>query len=233
MLTSRSNWFYSYQQNIVNGKSFSLRARSLNSALYWGAQMFGGSAIGLICDFVPASRPKRALIAWCFVFVMGNVIMGGGLAYQNVFEVHEKAAELNWIDFADSKVYVGPAFLYIFYGMLDAFWQGFAYWLLGSLCNTPKEAARFVGVYKSMQCVGGAVAYRLTANHLASRKQFISNWVIIAAALVFALPAVLKVTEPTDMEKRGEFLSDEDDAPGAKHKIAADEHLHQVQSAHQ
>ncbi len=74
-------------------------------------------------------------------------------------------------DFSDAKLYVGPCFLYIFYGMYDAFWQGFTYWLLGALCNTPKEAARFVAVYKTMQSVGGAVAYRLTANHLSARKQ--------------------------------------------------------------
>lgn len=114
--------------------------------------MFGGAAIGLICDMPWFTRPRRALCAWAFVFVMGNVIMGGGLAYENWFEAQDK---LNFIDFSDGKLYVGPAFLYIFYGMLDAFWQGFAYWMLGALCNTPKEAARFVGVYKSMQCVGG------------------------------------------------------------------------------
>ncbi|KAF8861274.1 hypothetical protein BDZ45DRAFT_671870 [Acephala macrosclerotiorum] len=30
-----ANVFYSYQQNSVNGKSFTLRTRSLNGALYW------------------------------------------------------------------------------------------------------------------------------------------------------------------------------------------------------
>lgn len=213
-----ANWFYSYQQNIVNGGSFTLRARSLNSALYWAAQMLGGAAIGLILDMPWFNRPKRALCGWTFVFVTGNIIMGGGLAYQLWFE---KQGRRNFIDFSDSKLFVGPCFLYIFYGMLDAFWQGFAYWMLGALCNTPKEAARFVGVYKSMQCVGGAIAFRLTANHLSERKQFISNWAIVAGALVCALPAVLKVTEPTEMEARGEFLSQEEDRPGARTKLEA------------
>ncbi|KLT40781.1 putative MFS transporter [Cutaneotrichosporon oleaginosum] len=214
-----ANWFYSYQQNIVNGGSFTLRARSLNSALYWAAQMFGGMAIGLILDMPWFSRPKRALCGWAFVFVTGNVIMGGGLAYQKWFDAQGKK---NFIDFSDSKLYVGPCWLYIWYGALDAFWQGFAYWMLGALCNTPKEAARFVGVYKSMQCVGGAVAFRLTANHLSSMKQFISNWAIVAGALIFALPAVLRVTEPTETEAKGLFVSEEDDRPGAQNKKAAE-----------
>ena len=161
-----ANWFYSYQQNIVNGQSFTLRTRSLNSALYWAAQMFGGVAIGFLLDMPWFTRPKRAMIGWAFVFITGNVIMGGGLAFENRF-----GHTTERIDFTDSKLYVGPCFLYIFYGMFDAFWQGYTYWLLGALCNIPKEAARFVAVYKTMQCVGGAVAYRLTANHLGRRKQ--------------------------------------------------------------
>ncbi|KAG6852394.1 hypothetical protein C0991_012427, partial [Blastosporella zonata] len=34
-----ANFFYSYQQNSVNGATFTLRARSLNGAMYWIAQM--------------------------------------------------------------------------------------------------------------------------------------------------------------------------------------------------
>lgn len=184
--------------------------------------MFGGAAIGLILDMPWFNRPKRALCGWVFVFVTGNAIMGGGLAYELWFE---KQGRIQFIDLTDSKLYVGPCFLYIFYGMFDAFWQGFAYWMLGALCNTPKEAARYVGVYKSLQCVGGAVAFRLTANHLAPMKQFTFNWAMTGAALLVALPAVIMVTEPTEMEARGEFLSQEEDLPGAKTKLqAAEQH---------
>jgi cyanate permease len=96
--------------------------------------------------------------------------------------------------------------------------QGFCYWMLGALCNTPKEAARFTGVYKTMQCVGAAIAFRLTANHLSGMKQFISNWAIIFGALIVALPAVLRITEPTETEAKGHIMSEEDDRPGASHK---------------
>jgi hypothetical protein len=46
--------------------------------------------------------------------------MGGGLAYQKWFD---RQGQKNYIDFSDAQLYVGPCFLYIFYGMLDAFWQ--------------------------------------------------------------------------------------------------------------
>ena len=78
-----ANWFYSYQQNVVNALNFTLRARSLNSSLYWAAQMFGGVIIGFICDMPRVQRPRRALVGWIFLFITGNVIMGGGLAFEN------------------------------------------------------------------------------------------------------------------------------------------------------
>ena len=70
---------------MVNAANFTLRARSLNSSLYWAAQMVGGVIIGLICDMPRVTRPWRAIAGWVFVFVTGNVIMGGGLAFQNWF----------------------------------------------------------------------------------------------------------------------------------------------------
>lgn len=113
-----ANWFYSYQQNIVNGSSFDLDGRALNSALYWMAQMLGAFIMGYICDMPWFSRPKRALIAWAFLFVFGNIVMGGGLAFELVREGHAK----NWIQFKTSE-YAGGAILYFFYGMFDSLWQ--------------------------------------------------------------------------------------------------------------
>jgi hypothetical protein len=52
--------------------------------------MFGGVIIGFLCDLPWLTRPKRALVGWVFVFVTGNVIMGGGLAFENWFEAQGK-----------------------------------------------------------------------------------------------------------------------------------------------
>lgn len=65
------------------------------------------------------------------------------------------------------------------------------------------------------------MAYRLTANHLSGRKQFISNWCVIAIMLVVALRTVLATTEPTAQEAAGDFLTEEEDRPGAKNKQEA------------
>ena len=113
-----ANWFYPYQQNLVNGLSFDLDGRGLNSSLYWMAQMFGAFIMGGICDMPWFSRPKRAIIAWVFVFVTGNAIMGAGLAFENERERNPP----QWIVF-QSKEYAPGAVLYFFYGMYDSFWQ--------------------------------------------------------------------------------------------------------------
>ena len=88
--------------------------------------------------------------------------------------------------------------------MLDALWEGvrapcsmdrlgsltlhlqYAYWLLGAMCSTPEMAAKLVAVYKVTQGVGSAIAYQLTADNVSGRKQFISNWALIAGSLVLA-----------------------------------------------
>jgi len=193
-----ANWFYSYQQNIVNGLSFDLNGRTLNSALYWGAQMFGGFAIGWVLDMPWFNRPRRALVGWAFVFIFGNAVMGGGLAFENLRERNPQ----DFINFHSGQ-YAGPAILYFCYGMLDALWQGLSYWLLGAMCSTPQQAGKLVAIYKVSQSVGAAIAYQLTVDNLNGRKQYISNWCIIAATLLVALPAVLRISEPTDEEAHG------------------------------
>lgn len=66
--------------------------------------------MGFLLDMPWVGRRGRAIIGWTFVFVTGMVIMGGGLAFQNWFEAQGKT---HFIDFSDSKLYVGPCFLYI------------------------------------------------------------------------------------------------------------------------
>lgn len=192
-----ANWFYSYQQNIVNGGSFDLDGRALNSALYWMAQMLGAFIMGYVCDMPWFSRPKRALIAWSFLFIFGNVVMGGGLAFELVRERNPK----NWIVFHTSE-YAGGAILYFCYGFFDSLWQTVSalraypglhelmkqltYWLLGAMCSTPELAGRLVAIYKVAQSVGATVAYQLTALNVSDKSQFISNWVVTAGCLLFA-----------------------------------------------
>lgn len=69
-----ANVFYSYQQNDVNGMTFNIRTRSLNGALYWIAQMFGGLLMGLLLDLSFLDRRQRARLGWLALFIIGMTI---------------------------------------------------------------------------------------------------------------------------------------------------------------
>ncbi|KAI0536404.1 putative MFS transporter [Xylaria digitata] len=177
-----ANIFYSYQQNEVNGRTFNIRTRSLNGALYWIAQMLGGLIIGLILDMPWFSRSMRARIGWTVLIITGMVIWGGGYAFQL------------W----ENKP--GPIFLYIFYGGYDAFWQGFAYWLIGTESNSSARAAILVGAYKTFQATGAAMAWRINALHMSALTQLGMNWGLCIGSLVVALPMVWTVSDHTAVE---------------------------------
>ncbi|KAL3465738.1 hypothetical protein BJX64DRAFT_296997 [Aspergillus heterothallicus] len=178
-----ANMFYSYQQNIVNGMTFNIRTRSLNSALYWIAQMLGGLIMGLILDIPWLTRPGRARAGWVFLVATGMAIWGGGYAFQK------------WSTARISSIATGPIFLYIFYGAFDAFWQSCCYWLMGTRSNSPAVAAILVGAYKTFQSTGGAMAWRVNALGKPVMTQFAMDWGLCMGGLVIALPSVLAVTK--------------------------------------
>ena len=123
-----SNWFYVYQQNSVNGAHFTTRTKALNSLLYWLAQIIAAGIWGNMLDITLVRRSVRAKINWGVMVVLTFAIWGGGYAYEKTYTratVAEKTFQAT--DWTDSG-YVGPMFLYIFYGFYDAVWQASIYW---------------------------------------------------------------------------------------------------------
>ena len=134
-----SNWFYTYQFNAVNLAKFNIRTRALNNTLYWTSQIIGAYVFGYALDVHRISRPLRARVAWVVLFVITMVIWGGGYAWQKGYTradtASETAPKTDW----SHKGYVGPMFLYMFYGFFDAAWQTCVYWYaaLSSICSFP------------------------------------------------------------------------------------------------
>lgn len=220
-----ANVFYSYQQNSVNGMTFDIRSRALNSALYWFAQMFGGFFIGFILDLKYFKRGTKVLIGWILLMVTGMVIWGGGLSFQ-IWNDKRLALGLKQdVDFTEKQA-VGPIFLYIFYGMYDALWQGYCYWMIGTIANSPIEGGIIVGTYKTMQCVGGAMAWRVNALKVAPKNQLAMNWGLTCGTLIIALPCVINflkndaVSEPEKTES--DILPAENILPAEDSKLVAE-----------
>lgn len=145
-----SNIFYTYQNNGMNGAHFNVRTRALNNLLYWLAQIIGALVVGYALDLNKVRRSVRAKASLVVLFVLTFVIWGGGYAWQKEQVSREiaqdPAFEAEKVDWEDgNKLFLGPMFLYFFYGFFDAAWQTCMYWYMGALSNSGRKAANFAG----------------------------------------------------------------------------------------
>ncbi|GAQ12036.1 UNC93-like protein C922.05c [Aspergillus lentulus] len=200
-----SNWFYGYHFNSVNGAYFNIRTRSLNSLLYWLMQMVGAFVFGQLLDLKFLSRPTRAKLNWLILLVVTMGVWGGGYAFQKQYtrDTAKKDADFT------SHGYVGPMFLYMFYGFYDAAFQTCAYWFMGSLSNNGRKLANFAGFYKGIQSAGAAGMWRMDAENTPFMTEFASCWGLLVGSLLIASPIIFfKIKEHVDVEEDLKF-SDE------------------------
>lgn len=114
-----SNWFYAYHFNDVNGAKFNIRTRSLNSVLYYISQIIGAYVFGYALDLQSVRRSVKAKAVWIVLFVLTMVIWGGGYAWQRSYTRAQTSQETYIKDDWTTSGYVGPMFLYMFYGFYD------------------------------------------------------------------------------------------------------------------
>ncbi|KAI0865436.1 major facilitator superfamily domain-containing protein [Xylaria cubensis] len=231
-----SNIFYTYQQNGVNGAHFNLRARSLNSLLYWLAQILGAIVYGAALDFPKVRRSVRAKAALVSLFVLTFAIWGGGYAFEKNQPprsvTSDPAYESQKIDYT-SPGYIGPAFLYIFYGFYDACWQTSIYWWMGALSNSGRKTANMAGFYKGIQSAGAAVFWALDGAKVSYRILYGATFGICAFSILVAAPVIwLKVKDTTTLEEDLKFSDEtlEEVAPTSvldeKRAALEDNHVH-------
>lgn len=114
-----SNWFYTYQFNGFNSAKFDIRTRALNSILYWTSQIIGAYVFGYGLDVKGVRRSVRAKVVLGVLFAITMIIWGGGYAWQKGYTradtASKTAPKMDWT----SSGYVGPMFLYMFYGFYD------------------------------------------------------------------------------------------------------------------
>ncbi|KAF9918207.1 hypothetical protein BX616_009925 [Lobosporangium transversale] len=152
-----SNWFYPYQFSTVNGRYFSLRTQSLNNIFYWFSQIGGSYSFARVLDFQGVNRRTRAL--WgLFIICCGFIATWvGGIFFQRTYSIDDPKPNH---DFTEGASYVGPLFLYMFYGLNDAAWQTYIYWLMGAMSNDATVLSRYAGFYKCIQSSGAAISWR-------------------------------------------------------------------------
>ena len=114
-----SNWFYTYQFNGFNSAKFNIRTRALNNTLYWTSQIGGAFVFGYALDKQRLRRTLRAKIAWGVLFTITMVIWGSGYAWQKKYTRAQTSSKTYVKEDWTSSGYVGPMFLYMFYGFYD------------------------------------------------------------------------------------------------------------------
>ncbi|KAF7509629.1 hypothetical protein GJ744_007667 [Endocarpon pusillum] len=203
-----SNWFYTYQFQDVNAAYYNIRTRALNNTLYWLSQIIGAYVLGYGLD-INVRRTSRAKTGWAFMLIITMAVWGGGYAFQRKYTREQVSAETyRAMDFNDSG-YVGPMFLYMFYGLYDAMWQTYVYWLLGSLTNNGRKLANFTGFYKGIQSAGGAIAPAIDNRKVPYMTNLATAWGLLAGSLIVATPLIfMKVQDTTSLEEDLKF-SDE------------------------
>ncbi|KAI9826498.1 MAG: hypothetical protein M1819_007347 [Sarea resinae] len=208
-----SNWFYTYHFNSINSAYFNIRTRSLNNVLYWSSQIVGASIFGFCLDLAQFRRSTRAKAVWTVLFAITMAIWGGGYAWQKRYTRKDVNKANGWVGWDwDHSGYVGPMFLYMFYGFYDAAWQTSVYWLMGSLTNNSRKLANFAGFYKGIQSAGAAIIYRIDALKAPYMNEFASCWGLLCGSLLIALPVILlKVQDHASLEADLKF-SDESES---------------------
>ena len=227
-----SNIFYTYQTNDMNGAAFNIRTRSLNNVLYWAAQIFGGLLNGYMLDIKSVRRSVRAKASLAFLVLLTFGIWGGGYAWQKdelsrdqraalKAEIGDAAYENTLIDWKDGgKRFLGPMFLYFFYGFYDSIWQTCIYWYMGALSNSGRKAANLAGFYKGIQSAGAAVFWALDLHETPYNAMFGSTWGILAGSLVIAAPLIVyRIQDHVSIEEDLKFSDEtiEDVVVGGKH----------------
>ena len=196
-----------YQFNAVNGAYFNTRTRALNNVLYWIAQIIGSWLFGFLLD-LPYRRSIKARYGLGFLFLLTMGIWGGGYAFQRDFTrestSHKPPVNYEGKDWAESG-YLGPMFLYFFYGFFDAAWQTSVYWFMGSLTNNSRKLANYAGFYKGIQSTGAAIVWRLDSIKIPYMNLFASSWALMAGSLIIAAPLIYNVKDHVDLEQDLKF----------------------------
>ncbi|KAJ6787967.1 hypothetical protein PWT90_07073 [Aphanocladium album] len=209
-----SNIFYTYQNNALNAIAFNARSRALNGLLYWLAQIIGAVINGFALDYKGIKRSTRARLSLIFLVACTFGIWGGGWAWQKQQQTrawHSDKANKNapQLDWEDGGKFLGPMFLYFFYGMYDAIWQTCIYWYMGALSNSGRKAANLAGFYKGIQSAGAAIFWRLDGLQLEYNTIFGATWGCLAASLLIAAPVIfMRIQDHVSIEEDLKF-SDE------------------------
>ncbi|KAI7820561.1 UNC93-like protein [Gamsiella multidivaricata] len=193
-----SNFSYTYQFNDFNGFNFNIRTRSLNSILFWVAQIIGALMIGYLLDRLPMKRPRRAMLGLIVIAALFMATWIGALIMQLRHKWERKVSNSSeLIDYEHADSYPGPLSIYAMFGFCDAAFAVYCYWLMGALSNKHDELSRYAGFFKSIQSLGGAVAAPLDLAQTPLLAYLITNWILCGFSIAAMFLVCRTITDTT------------------------------------
>ncbi|CAO3658802.1 unnamed protein product [Umbelopsis vinacea] len=202
-LFAGSNWFYTYQFQVYNGGGyFNLRARTFNNMFYWMFQIIGAGLFGFFLDWkVLGNRKIRAYIGNTFTLVFMSALWIGCIFVQQRF-TRESVAALKKDSTLQMDVftpgYGGLLIEYALFGAGDAIYQGFIYWLLGTMTNDTERAARYGGFYKTIQNAANAIVGQVDAIGTPFMTELAVSFALNGAGLLLAYIVCATVPDVTE-----------------------------------
>ncbi|OLY78357.1 UNC93-like protein 2 [Smittium mucronatum] len=190
-----SNFYLSYVFNVFNLTNFTSDSRGFNNLLFYIFEIIGAVAISKVLD-LKTTRRRRAYISSAIVFFLVNVLWILIFFQQKKFDNLKKDASFVLYNYKSTgSRYVYPCILYAMLGAMDAVFQSYAYWMVGSLSNNSSVLSRYVGFFKFIQGIGSCVSYAIDASGVHPTTQFIINWVFMVAMLPSMLFLCSKTVE--------------------------------------
>jgi len=168
--------------------------------MYYSAQILAALVFGAFMDLKRFRRVNKAWAGLALVTVLVFVTNGCAYYYQKDY-TRADAAAASWVrlDLDDGTNYARHLILYIFFGVTDAIWQNWIYWVMGALSNDASQLAHFVGFYKAIQSSGSAGVFRLDANKTSYMVELAVTWALCGFAILCIIPAVyLHVKDHTE-----------------------------------
>ncbi|KAG2183203.1 hypothetical protein INT43_006207 [Umbelopsis isabellina] len=202
-LFAGSNWFYTYQFNVYNGGGyFNLRARNFNNMFYWMFQIFGAGLFGFFLDWkMLGNRKSRAFIGNTFVLCFMCALWIGCIFVQKKF-TRESVAAFKKDPTLQTDVfspgYAGLLIEYALFGAGDAIYQGFIYWLMGTMTNDTERAARYGGFYKTIQNAANAIVGQVDAIGTPFMTELAVSFALNGAGLLLAYVVCATVPDVTE-----------------------------------
>ncbi|KAF9937604.1 hypothetical protein BGZ67_001061 [Mortierella alpina] len=211
-----SNFSYTYQFNDFNGFNFNIRTRSLNSLIFWVAQIIGALVIGYLLDRIPVKRPKRAKLGLLVIALLFMATWIAALMMQLKHKWERKALQRKeLIDYGHGTNYTGLLAIYAMFGFCDAAFAVYCYWLMGALSNKHDELSRYAGFFKSIQSLGSAVAAPLDLAQTPLLAYLITNWILCAISIATMFLVSRTISDTT--------IDDDEDEDGAEEDYEYDD----------